>query len=166
MGGGGSDPFKVRHTDTAMIKMSEIQRVIGIANENFGEVQEAFKQFKETPVTSEQNQNIIYASLDVTPEDLELFASGEYDKQPQWVNHAELINQVIDTGPGNDIPGVRGTVWGTFNGINSYYDHVRTVRGAEANPDNAIESKLMGHAAKMKTKAFEACYNSLQSLKN
>jgi hypothetical protein len=45
-------------------------------------------------------------------------------------------------------------------------DRVRTVRGAEAHPDNAIESKLMGHAAKMKTKAFAACYDSLASLKN
>ncbi len=164
--GAGSEPFKVRHTDTAMVKMSEIQRVISIAHHNFDEVQEAFKLFRETPVTEEQNQNLIYASLGVTEDDLEEFSKGEYKKQPQWVNHAELINQVIADGPGADIPGVRGTVWGTFNGINSYYDHVRIVRGAGANPDNAIESKLMGHAAKMKTRAFEVCNDALQTLRN
>ena len=161
-----SDPFRVKHTGTAMIKMSEIQRVISIANCNFNEVQEVFNQFKKTPVTEEQNQNIIYDALGITEKDLVEFNAGEYKTQPQWVNHAELINEVIDEGPGSNIPGVRGSIWGTFNGINSYYDHVRIVRGAGINPDNAIESKLMGHAARMKTKAFEACYGALEALRN
>ena len=71
-----------------------------------------FKLFKDTPVTSEQSTNIVYASLGVTEDNLAEFTAGDYKTQPQWVNHAALINQVIDTGPGNDIPGVRGTVWG------------------------------------------------------
>jgi phage/plasmid-like protein (TIGR03299 family) len=164
--GGGSEPFKIRHTDTAMVKLSEVQRVISIAHESFNEVQETFGQFKEIPVTSEQSTNVVYSSLGVTEDDLKEFNTGEYKKQPQWVNHANLINEVIAKGPGCDIPGVGGTLWGTFNGINSYYDHVRTVRGAGDNPDNAIESRLMGHAARMKTKAFVACRDAMEGLRN
>jgi phage/plasmid-like protein (TIGR03299 family) len=164
--GGGSDPFKIRHTGTAMIKLSEIQRVIGVANTNFDRVQASFEAFKSTTVTPEQNDAIIYAALGVTDEDRNLYNAGEFEKTPQWVNHFGLINDVIEKGPGSDIKGVRGTVWGAFNGINSYFDHIRTVRGSEKNPDNAIESKLMGHSAKMKVKAFDACLNAVEILKN
>ena len=164
--GGGSDPFKIRHTGTAMVKLNEIQRVISIANNNFDKVQESFELFKSLPVTPEQNDEIIYASLDVSPEERDEYNSGEFEKTPQWVNHFGLINRLIESGPGSDIKGVRGTVWGTFNGVNTYFDHIRTVRGSSDNPDNAIESKLMGHAAKMKVQAFHACLDAAQALKN
>ncbi len=159
---GGSEPFKVRHTDTVMVKLSEVQQVIAIANHSFGDVQETFTQFKDTPVDKEGQDSIIYRFLEVSDDERKEFYSDEFkDRCPQWVNHHAMISDVIARGPGHDLPGVRDTVWGVFNGMNSYYDHIRIVRGAGVNPDNAIESKLMGHSAKMKTRAFEACLEAV-----
>jgi phage/plasmid-like protein (TIGR03299 family) len=156
-GGGGSEPFKIRHTGSAMIRLEEVRNIMSIANENFDKVKDAFMMMKDTKVTEEEHRGIVHASLGVTKEDLKKFFEGDYEKQPQWVNHAKEIDKVFEIGPGMDMPGLRGTVYGTLQAVTGYYDHFRHVRGSGDNPDNNIESKLMGHSAKMKTQAFKAC---------
>ena len=165
-GNNSSSPFKIKHTDTAMMRLSEVKEVLAIANRGFDEVHSAFDMFKDTPITFEQGKDVIHRSLGVTKDDFEEYNSGKSDRLPQWVNQSKSIIEVIEKGPGSDIPGVRDSLWGTFNGINGYFDNVRTIRGSEKNPDTAIESKLMGNAAKMKTKAFEVCLEVANELRN
>lgn len=165
-GGGGSDAFKIRHTGTAKTRLGEIQQVMAVAASRFQEVQEAFTLFKDVKLTPEASTDLIFASLGVPQQEREDWNAGELEKQPQWVNQVTTINDLVTRGPGSDIPGVRGTVWGTFNAVNGYFDHIRTVRGAEKNPDTAIESKLTGYSAKAKVKAFEVCFETAKSLRN
>jgi phage/plasmid-like protein (TIGR03299 family) len=155
--GGGSEPFKIRHTGSALVRLDEVKNVMSIANEGFDKVQDAFHIMRDTRVSSEDHNIIIRNALGVTEEDRQKFLEGDYDKQPQWVNRIKEIDRVFEIGPGMDMPGLRGTVYGTFNALTGYYDHFRHVRGSGSNPDNTVESKLLGHAAEMKTKAFKAC---------
>ncbi len=152
-----SIPFKIRHTGSAMLKLDEIQKVLAFAHEQFAEVQEAFGRFKEIRVTPEDSQTIIRNALGVTKSQITKWDKGQVDKQPQWVNQATVMQELIERGPGMDIPGVRGSLWGTFNAINSFYEHIRTIRGAQRNPDVAIESRLMGDSHKKKLRAFKVC---------
>jgi len=155
--GGGSEPFKIRHTGSALIKLEEARNVMSIAADGFKKVQEAFSLMKDTRCSQEDHNLIVRKSFGVTDEDMEKFLAGDYVKTPQWVGHAKEIDKVYEIGPGMDIPGVRGTVWGTFQAITTYFDHFRHVRGSGNNPDTAIESKLLGHAAEKKIAAFKAC---------
>ncbi len=150
-------PFKIRHTGSAMLRLEEVQQVLAFAHEQFDEVQEAFKTFQQIKVNPDQSKAIIYNSLGVTKKQLEKWSKGQVDKQPQWVNQASVIEGLIDKGPGTDILGVKDSLWGTFNAINSFYEHVRTIRGAQRNPDVAIESRLMGDSHKKKLRAFKVC---------
>jgi phage/plasmid-like protein (TIGR03299 family) len=155
--GGGSEPFKIRHTRSALVRLEEARNVMSIANEGFGNVQKAFALMKDTKCSSEEHSLIVRQSFGVTDEDVQKFVNGEFKKAPQWVGHSKEIDKCYEIAPGMDIPGVRGSVWGTFQAITSYFDHYRHVRGSDAEPDNIIKSKMLGHSAGMKIEAFKAC---------
>lgn len=154
---GGSEPFKIRHTGRALIRLDEVKNIFSLANTNFDKAQKAFEDMRDTQVTSEQHKALVLSSLGVTPKEIKAFNKGTFKSQPQWVNHAARVNEVFEAGVGMDMPGLRGSVYGTFQAVNTYFEHYRHVRGSKDNPDNTIESRLMGHAARMKTQAFTAC---------
>ncbi len=150
-------PFKIRHTGSAMLRLEEVQQVLAFAHAQFDEVQEAFGQFQKIKVNPDESRAIIYNALGVTKTQLTKWDKGQVDKQPQWVNQAAVIEGLLEQGPGVEIRGVQGSLWGTFNAINSFYEHIRTIRGAQRNPDVAIESRLMGDSHKKKLRAFKVC---------
>lgn len=163
--GKGSDTYKIRHTDGAKVKMNEIDKVLAIAYSSFGKAQEAFKHMKNTRIEGDDQRNLIYDCLlgDDANKSLQDLADDKFKKTPTWVKQAEIIEHIMETGPGHTFG--NGTVWGVFNGVNGYFDHVKAFRGANgvedkhisANPHIAIESKLFGQAARMKMRAFEQC---------
>lgn len=171
--GKGTDTYKIRHTDGAKIKMADIDKVLAIAYSSFGKAQSAFKQMQQTKIEGDNARNLIYDCLlgDDADKSLQDLAEEKFKKTPTWVKQAEVIEHIMETGPGASFG--QGTVWGVFNGVNGYFDHVKSFRGAngveekhiEANPHIAIESKLFGQAARMKMRAFEQCDIYTQKVK-
>ena len=41
----------------------------------------------------------------------------------------DKVEELIESGKGTDIKGVRGTAWGLFNGATEYFDHHQATRG-------------------------------------
>lgn len=161
-----SSPIKVRHTNNAMGQLAEAERIMSIAVKNFDTVKEAFNVFRKVEVSSKQADELIYRSLDVDSAQLNAFYNGEFKKIPQWVGHAASIHEMLEKGPGANLPGVQGTIWGVYNAFTAYYDHVRLVRNAKDDPDVAIESKMLKHSAEAKITAYKACVEMAQELKN
>ena len=161
---GGSDPFKIRHTGTAMLRLEEARMAFDVAQSGFAEVKETFALMAKTQITEDQTWALIYKGLAVPPKKLKEFFSGKHKgKTPQWVGQAAEIFKVIETGAGSDIKGVRGSVWGALQGFTGWYDWGRKVRGSKENPDNAIESKIMRHDARKKVIAYQACRDFCQN---
>ena len=163
--GKGTDTYKIRHTDGAKVKMADIDKVLAIAYSSFSKAQNAFKMMQQTRIEGDNTRNLIYDCLlgDDADKSLQDLAEDKFNKTPTWVKQAEVIEHIMETGPGANFG--KNTVWGVFNGVNGYFDHVKAFRGAngiedkhiEANPHISIESKLFGQAARMKMRAFEQC---------
>lgn len=162
----GGDPLRIKHTSSAILRLEEAREVLSMANKNFDLAGEAFERFAQVEIDDEQTAYLIYKSLGVTSKKMKAFQEGKCEQIPQWVNQAALMHEAIKCGPGSDISGVTDTLWGAFNGINYYWDNLRTVRGAKADPDVAIESKLLLHSAKAKVQAFRVCHKFLTESKN
>lgn len=152
-----SIPFKIRHTNSAQLKLDEVQQVLGYAHDQFDAVQASFKRFQEIRLTPEDRLKVIYSGLGVPKQQLVAWTKGKLDKQPQWVNQSQIMERLIEEGPGTELAGVKDSLWGTFNGMNSFYEHVRTIRGSDKNPDNAVESRLFADAHRKKLQVFNAC---------
>ena len=174
--GGRSNPFSIRHTDGAKIRLSEVEKAIAMSYQNFGAAQKAFRDMQKTRISEQDQRRLVFHCLlgDQSEKLLTTLDDGKYDKAPTWVMHEKMIGHIIENGPGAEFG--RGNVWGTFNGVNGFFDHIRNFRTTgekglkisgltesmtEAvegrDKDIALESKLVGHSSKMKIQAFETC---------
>ena len=68
----------------------------------------------------------------------------------------ENLVRLFETGKGNDLPSVRGTLWGAVNAVIEHIDHERPARGsAETDPGEARwKSAQFGSGAALKTRAW------------
>jgi Domain of unknown function (DUF932) len=62
----------------------------------------------------------------------------------------------FEAGRGNDLPGVRGTMWAGLNAVTEYVDHQRSTTG-ESELDirgNHLASQWFGSGARLKDRAW------------
>ena len=149
--------MEIRHVASATQKLDQAHRVIEKANADYTELEKMFQEWSRVYVDSDEVDSLVRKVLDVSDADLLSYERGEYERQPHWVNQRVKIKQMIYQGAGVDIPGVKGTLWNTFNGINGYYDHVRVVKGEKETPDVRTESRIFGTSAAGKQIAFDVC---------
>jgi len=69
-------------------------------------------------------------------------------------NMIETIKELHAGGKGSDIPGVRGSLWGVFNAVAEYTDHLSSVKG-EDKTEARLSSIWFGTGARLKEKAFQ-----------
>lgn len=154
----------IRHTASAKDKLEQAHRVVEQAESDYAVLQKMYGDWARVHVDADEVDRIVRNVLGVSDKDLKAFETGETTRQPHWVNHRLKIRRQIYQGPGADDPNVRGTLWNTFNGINGYYDHIRTVKGEKECPDARLESRLLGSSAEAKRKAFDVCKEFAHSL--
>lgn len=172
---GRNNPFTIRHTDGMKIKMAEVRTTINMAQKNFASAQTAFSEMHKTRITPEQSKRLVYDCLigggSKTQKALKMLDDGKFEKTPTWVAQEKVISQLIEVGPGAEYG--HGNVWGTFNGVNGYLDHLKSIRSSTdgkvnltdedtgavkaKNSDIRWTSKLVGHTANLKVQAFNAC---------
>ena len=58
---------------------------------------------------------------------------------------------VFETGKGNDLPGVQGTVWAAYNAVTGYLGHERG-----RTDDGRLNSLWFGEGASLNRRALEA----------
>jgi phage/plasmid-like protein (TIGR03299 family) len=160
--GDGNDIFKVRHTESAPVRMEDVKRIYKLSMGGFQDIEDAYKGFQRLTVGSEDQIELIYQSLGVTRKERQLYLNGGYDRIPPWVAHVDKVKELQETGLGSDLSGVQGTLWGTFNAVTEFCDHYRVVRAEDTRPDNKIESRLIAFDAKVKAQSFQACEQYLK----
>tara|TARA_R100000315_G_C5227376_1_gene138393 strand:- start:47 stop:1063 length:1017 start_codon:yes stop_codon:yes gene_type:complete len=152
---------KIRHTQSAMVKMGEAQRVLGLAVEqaqSYGDVMTSLarKQFTQAKW---------YDFLDELVGSLSIPGEGEPTRgYTRLLNRREKLTELFESGIGTDIPGVRGTAWGAYNAITEFTTHHNQIRlgvepGTEGydlkRTDRRLSSSWFGPGDKMNTKALE-----------
>jgi hypothetical protein len=68
----------------------------------------------------------------------------------------ETFQRLFESGKGNDLPTVRGTLWAALNGVVEYVDHERQtrVREGENAVQNRFKSAQFGSGAVLKERAW------------
>jgi len=58
----------------------------------------------------------------------------------------DRVSELVETGRGTDVAGVRGTMWGAYNAVNEYlqYEHGRGPKGAN---EKRMDAMLFGAPA-------------------
>jgi phage/plasmid-like protein (TIGR03299 family) len=140
--------ISIRHTGDVSKRTQEAFVVLGIVKKQYAEIENFFKFLASRPLFGENLKGVVNA----------IFPSPEGEKiSTRLTNIRDTVLFRIENGKGTDLPGVRGTAWGAFNGVVEYLDHFRVQKGAEDDAEGArsrrMDAILFGNVATTRERA-------------
>lgn len=129
MNKGVKEEIAVKHTGDVAARVAFAAELLAKAGKFYNEMTEGYREMAKVSINSKQLVTYIKESLrpytstkvnEVTGEGLEL---EEEISSSRLIREVDKVLNIVETGRGSDIKGVRGTLWGAYNGITEYVDH-------------------------------------------
>ena len=134
-----SNKVSIRHTTSADAKIKEAAMTLHNSLEYWKNLQETCKLLAQTSVTRVE----VGAFMDY------MFPKKEDDKKD--ARGKAKVLELVETGRGTNVPGVKGSAWGLYNAFNEYLQYEKQTR----NDGNRLESLVFGSSAIQNQKAFD-----------
>lgn len=138
-----TNTVRVVHKGNVADRLQFAGSVLAQAGVYYDEVKHLFQSFAKKQLTGQQVKGYIHQTL---------FNDLHHTKSRE--SKIEEVEKLMYTGRGSDIAGVRGTVWGVYNALTEYVDHVKTYRGQKENPRKQLEASQFGTGRIIKNKAL------------
>lgn len=139
----GMGGLAIRHYPDVADRVHEAARLLGVVNNAYEEVGVAVRQMAATPMVSSRLQEYFEQVLPMPDENDELGRERVQHRHDRW-------HELFETGDGNRLPGVRGTVWASFNAVTQWVDRESyTKRHKEP-----LRTIWFGDGARLKQHAF------------
>ena len=139
----GRDGVAVPHFISAQDRLKAAAETLGLANKYWQLTEAAFKKMSVATITDRQLVNYVNDLVFNSPE-----ITMDTEISRRALNQRDRVLELYQTGRGAEMR--RGTVWGAYNAVTEYTDHVS---GGD-NDERALASMWFGSASKMKEKAF------------
>lgn len=136
---GRDSGITICHTGDIDSKLDAARAALAAADKQFAQMYEYFRMFSE--VRLDEAEMLRYFNL-VFPEDRVT--------ERQHVRETARLLEITRIGAGSELPTAKGTLWGAYNAVTDYVDHVRGTTDGE----QRMNSVLMGSGARIKTRAF------------
>ena len=133
----------IKHTHSALEKLNEASRILGIHNLLVQELNEAFSLLANTPITARQEKEFVEAFLPTQQ-------SGKQLRKPKNAVQREHLLAAIHTGTGQQLPARQGTAWGLFNGATYWIDHMKSYQEGKK-----LDSIWFGNSSRLRQRAFD-----------
>ncbi len=143
-----SGSLSIRHSKNAKVHMSKAAATMAAANEHYKRFADSINLFASKGTTADSVKDFLNALL---PDK----ADAKHKTRTENIR-AEIAALSVN-GKGQDIDGVKGTLWALYNGVTEYVDYHRGTRGdSDANrAENRLESVWFGSGAELKNRAFD-----------
>lgn len=132
---------RVQHIGNVKAKMEIAGNLLRAAGLYFDETKELFRGFAKYGMKQAEVSGYF---AEVIAGDR---SANVNELHPVTRNRILKVQELNETGIGHDIKGVRGTLWGAYNAVTEYVDHVRT--------GEDLGYIVDGGGAKLKQRAFE-----------
>lgn len=135
----------LRHTRSLGLKVEGVRQALGIINAKFDIFGSTAKKFASVQLTTQVWRSYLQR-LNLAPKpDQEDRAKDNASKL------MEEVSALFERGRGNDMRGVKGTLWGGYNAVIEYTDYLRNCKGSI---ENRTKSLLFGSGAVLKRQAW------------
>lgn len=141
-----TDTISIRHTRNVQDKLSVAHNLLGLTNNLYTQLENIFQTMSLKQITSDQLIKYIATLFPYNPESKD---HSQTDKV------RSKVYELQETGLGSSLSS--GTLWGAYNAITEYADHVVQAN----NPQKALKSIWFGAANNLKQRAFKLAQQSL-----
>ena len=159
IGAGGSQLIRLRHTKNLHESLESVQEVMDAANSRFEATAEQYRAMAKMDINSEDLAKFVKvvfgkpAKKDETEEQSET-TTEEFEGGERVLGK---IIPLFEAGRGNDLLGVKGTLWGAYNAITEYIQYERgTDQGTR------LDQTWFGQGAVLNRKAMSYAKQLLQ----
>jgi phage/plasmid-like protein (TIGR03299 family) len=163
---GTKNIFNVRHTASTDGQIKEVQKALGVRSKYQEKIGEAFEILSKKQVTRTESEKILgdiifplkTRTVQTVDENDNVVSFQEASKKAETgrKNNIEAVMNLVDNGAGTDIQGVRGNLYGLWNGITEWSDHEKRIRLGDdrVETEARLENAFFGTASKFKAEAF------------
>lgn len=144
---GRKQGISIRHQGDLATKVRKAQKVLGLAQTYYDDLETKIKCLVNHQPTSKQLENFFQA----------VYPDSEAGSTPRAENTRKTLERLFEEGRGQDIQGVRGTSWAALNAVTEFVDHHRPTRGSSehARADRRLRSQWFGSGARLKAHAWD-----------
>ena len=144
----GSNWVRLRHTQGIRSNLETAANVIKAGVDYFTATGEAFQAMAKKELRK-ANVEGYFRRVYERPAELDTVKG-------RW-NHLDTLTSMFETGRGNDMAGVRGTLWAAYNAVTQFEDYDRETR----KETNRLERNWFGAGAALKAQAFSVAQRIL-----
>jgi phage/plasmid-like protein (TIGR03299 family) len=135
----GAGEAQIRHTPDASENLKQALLLLGLANHLYEQLDAIFNRMALTKIDDRQLRDYVNA----------LVPDEEHEGDNEEIRGIrKACVELYESGQGADLS--RGTLWGAFNCVTEYTDHVM-----ESDPAGRLESIWFGRGEQLKLKAFQ-----------
>ena len=146
----------IQHTSSAKDNLAEAYRVMNIASKYMTEIEDVFNNMAKTPINDTELkkyiQDVMKADYIIKHQD-DLLLQEEEKKEEfstRFKNQVDSIYEFALSHPTQTTEAARGTLWGAYNSISGYYNHVANFKDSE----QKFASQMFGNANTKIIKGF------------
>lgn len=152
---GTSNRVHVRHTSNAKRNLEQAHVVLGITKRLSDSMEEVLKRFAETPIDDFAAELLLKEAF-LTEQEL----TSDFDKLSETKkNLLVAIWNYYNIGIGQS--GIRGTLYGLYNGVTGYFQNAREYR----NESSKFRFIYQNEGARISQFVFNKCYQLLKEKK-
>jgi phage/plasmid-like protein (TIGR03299 family) len=147
----------VRHNANAKIRIEDARHALGVLRKQTEETAAMYRALAAVPVSAPGEYFKAVYPAPVAPVE-GAYAVNVTDayaaKLDRWNEHQARLLELFESGKGTEVPGVRGTVWGAYNAVAEWADHVYPVLQSGDVSRTRQQGVLFGSGADVKARAL------------
>jgi len=136
----------LRHTANLGLKVEQVRQALGVISAKSEIFESAAKRLAAVQATPALLKEYL-ERLGLAPK-----AEGSEAVRSHAQSVMEEVSGLFEYGRGNEMAGVKGTLWAGFNAVAEYADYYRSPK---ASPENRAKSLLFGSGADLKRRAWK-----------
>jgi phage/plasmid-like protein (TIGR03299 family) len=115
--------IRIRHTGDIVGNLDKVSEIMDAANAQFEATAEQFRRMANTEINRADLEKYVRIVFATKKQEEEALLSGEELTSGNRV--MESVTKMFEHGRGNDMPGVKGTLWAAYNAVAEYVQYER-----------------------------------------
>ena len=145
---GGEQEVRIKHTANAVHKLEQAHKLLGLTNNLYTQLDTIFNRMSQKKISEKQLIEYVKALVPSNPD-------AQYQTRNE--NIRDAILELHESGQGAESS--RGSLWGVYNAVTEYSDHVQHSRDT----NKQLRSIWFGGGERLKLKAFALANRMLKN---
>jgi phage/plasmid-like protein (TIGR03299 family) len=151
----GQKAYRVRHSSLMQFRLKELSEFLAITQKVYVKAEDDFRRLAQIHMKEDRLEHYFES---VFPRTKAQKKNGE--NPPRWA----YLQEMFESRPDLQLPGVRGTLWGAYNAITRFEDYKQPQQEEQA--DQRLERTWFGSGADIKLLALQKALEFAKTWKN